>query len=414
MSIATIPKHVTLFDDDAADDGRNLKGVKSEVYKEPISAMNYAACRYRPVYNFWGVNGSASALRNRTDTVRVLWHNSSPGAPGLGARCLVVPSVDNTTTTRYVTFNVTAGFTTGNADTSVVAYTPKTTTSGEAYPNNCVPVDGLGEHESYSDDLIYENTIGVLDEDGPILHSGLMYERMNFNPRYIKPTVGDGTTPEHHQAMPTDWIGPGLPIVGSEQPDEEVGDIRSISQVRDFFRRTYKGKRLHFAWSGRGAETGGSTGIFTMDQGAAGNYRYIFDRTVGNGSGSIAPSATGPGINIPVRYTASGRSTSVRIYVAVYADMDGASGVGHLGIFNLNQAGVMNSLPVALTNGPTISGTGMQWYGAVGAVFDPDQSYFLANADTSLVYDHVLLCATRTSTSKPRIGGVVMFAYHAG
>src|SRR4029078_7308995 len=130
------------------------------------------------------------------------------------------------------------------------AHTPRSKTAGEGYPADAVTLDALGAHESYYDDVKYETTVGTIAEEGPSLYSVIIYEKLNLEPRYINPITGDGTTPEKHQAMPTDWIGPGMPIVGAENLDEEVGDIRSLSQLREFFRRVYKNKRIHFGWSG--------------------------------------------------------------------------------------------------------------------------------------------------------------------
>jgi hypothetical protein len=401
-----VPKRLTLFDDGTGDDARSLMPARATTVKDMAEALNHVACRPRPIYSFWG-----DANTVNSSVIGVLWPNLSPACPGLGSRLIVVPTFTaSPVSTQSLAWGIDAGVSDGNADSTGNAAFPvmndQVTGSGTSYPKSSVEFGVFPNHESYQDNKLYRVGIDSATLSGPKVKSGLIFEKRNLDPKIRHFKDGDGVlTGTHMQALPTDCYSPGSPIIG---PTFGLNDFRSLEKMREFFRSVYKSKRLVFGWSA--VNPGGFYVAFSVSSAA---YRYIFDQSVG--VSGVAPSTTGPGISVPLQYSASGLRTTQRIYVAVYAAMSAGGGdEGGLAVYNRANDGSMAG-PTALTNGPTITGTSFAWYPGAGDFDEDTAPYFQGNALLNFSCDRVLLCAKRTSgsTAHVRIGAVMMWAYHA-
>lgn len=376
-------KSFSFFDDTRAAEARNLQAAKASTAADEVGALDAISTRYRPLFNFWG--GSIAVGGWTTPLIRQSWANISPGSPGLSMSFGCIPSHHQTASGQGVATTV-AGADAGTHGSFDVQWSELTA----LYPTE-VFAPASARPDFTRDGSVKEIAIGSNTANGPQIRSGLIFERLNDAPT----TAAPSTT----QTVPTDWIAPAAPIIGQRTSGS---NLRSTRGMRDFFRDVYKARRLCFGWSG--ALTGGASGFITFGGTTA---RYIFDQTVG--TGATAPSPTGPAITVPLRYSAAGRATTVRLYLRVYAAMTGG-GTGTFAYFNRSGAGM--SAETAMTNPITVSGSTPAWYGcASGTTFsEANDCHFDGNA--ALSYDRIMLCGKSAGGGTLTVGAFTIHAFH--
>ena len=229
-----------------------------------------------------------------------------------------------------------------------------------------------------------EFAIGPVDTASPDMLMGCVYEDAAF--------AADPTLTVLDQGFTV-----GNPIVASKS-----GGRSTMNVMRDRFTHVWRNRRPHVGYSVRFPDSGGY--VLTT----AGQYRYIFDGTIGDGG--VAPSATGKGMTLPLKYSAAGRRTQVRVYVWVYARLTAGTGTGSIAVANKGASGTMGTM-AALTNGSAISGTSFAWWPHMGS-FDPaTNAYF--NGYAGAPFDRVLLGGKTTGTADLEISAFVMVPYHS-
>ena len=382
-----VPTTISLYDDACRADGRNGGPAVGSIFKGYVDGLNAIACRYRPVLSFWGGSDWGNSFSEASGGYNFNWLNVNPGVTRLVGHFLTCPN--NGVPSNPQTVDMVVNITVGTAYSPPV---PEDDNHPTKYPRDAVEVASIKFPATATQRPVVLQLASHFT-NGPQLRSGLVYEDQNINPGSI-------------QAIPSDYITTGAAITGKAASNS---DIRATKGIRDFFRSVHAGHRLAFGWAGQ-------HGVSPNDGDCKLNfaptaYRYLFSQTIGDGG--TAPTATGRGITVPLRYSAAGIRTRVRVYVSVLAAMaTGAGGVGSLAVYNLDDSGAMPGAAVPLVNGPSITGTTWAWYGW-STPFNPGaDAYFLGNAVRP--YDRVVLCGKSTSgTDYLRIGAFSMAAYHS-
>ncbi len=179
---------------------------------------------------------------------------------------------------------------------------------------------------------------------------------------------------------------------------------RSTNEVLvDRFQHVWTNRRPQIGWS---CQSPNYCNFNTSSQ----QFRYWADQTVGDGG--TAPSATGPGDTLPVRYAGSGLRATVRVYVWVYARMSGNTNNGTLAIANKDSGGTMQPF-VQIGSSGMITTNVWTWYPVTGGAFDPASTPYF-ESPTGVAFDRVLLGAKSTgATDTVQIADWVMFVYHS-
>jgi hypothetical protein len=227
---------------------------------------------------------------------------------------------------------------------------------------------------------------------GPRPASGLFLERRVVDKKDIAgvlhPVVGS-------ESLPLDPLAMGSEVLG-----EATDPNRDLRAIRAQIRRLAIEKSMHFGWNvcRNGA---GAFGMNVTVVASAGQARYIFNPTIGEGG--IAQTVNGPGMEIPVRYCGFGRETQVRAYLYFYAWMTAGTGTGSFWIANRNDSGGMTGFS-PVNSGPTVSGTTPQWYPGLGA-FDPlTAPNFYLNANPAYDADNVVLGGMKSGSADLMVG----------
>ncbi len=381
-------KDIALFDDARRTRGRNGKSARADLFKEYVEALNAIGVRYRPIYtmvggsdliNTWGTNNVLNATHLAV----------SPGCSGLRASFLVLPSYGQQSNPQQL--RMTVGAEAADSGEPVALWDD---TRPSRYPLNCHEATRMDFPSSFTQ---APNNIVVGNEgtNSPQIRSGLVFEKWNLSPDPMT------AVPE---ALPTDTIAAGQTILGQSASDAE---LRSMKGYRDQLRRIYAGRRLVAQWSAVcGADGTADDGAIRMTVAPA-SYRYLFDQTLG--VGGVAPTRTKRGMTLPLKSTAPGIRTRIRIYFRVLAAMESGSG-GEFAVYNLGDSGDTLVGPTAMTNPISVTGSTYQWYG-MSATFNPNtDTYFQGN--TVRDYDRVVPCARATS-GVVKIRAFGLFAYHS-
>lgn len=400
-STTSVPSTVTLFDDERRADGLNGQPAAAQPIKECVDALNAIAGRARPIFNSWG-GGPQSAGANG-GVASTWWMEMSPAAPGIRGAALVVPSIAQPLSGQGVTFS---------HGTPSLTSVGKTDAAVAAYPGSCQTMP-LGYWHRTNKALLTsaEVSVGNATANGPRIESGIFYEPAAPRPpEQLLVDTGSDNRIFRRTHVPTDWIAQGSPILGTAgtvtSGNLTYSDGRAFASLALFFRDVFKGRRLAFGWS---CSLPGTNYLGISGSANGDNYRYIFDQRIGQGA--TAPSAAGPGICIPLKYTASGRRTSVRIYCAMRAYVTG--GTGSVAVYTQNADGTF-----AGPTGPVLSVTSTvsSWHipgSLVGSdyIFNPAAQYF--TVDTQRSFNKILLCAKVSAGQTLKITGLSLAAYHS-
>ncbi len=391
-----------LFDDAARVGATNEKPANANLMRTLVATLNEFARRQRPLFNWMGGSATNTSDAAAEPSVRHMYITGETGAPDIAARMLLIP-VANAAAVPKTGLTVAHSYA-GSSSSFKVSQSRNVLENINENPALWYP-QFLTAAESfhfgdYTGDTARELTFasGSTGVFGPQLRAGMVYEPQ-IETRNISgvPHPIEGT-----EVLSTTHLATGSEIIGAEVNDRDMGAIR------DFMNRVWRDKRIHFGFNVCRNGTG-TLGIVFANQ-----YRYIMDTSIG--TGGAAPSTTGPGIAIPLRYSAQGARTTVRIYVRVYARMSGGTDTGSLGFVTRNNSGGMTTA-AALTNAPTISGTTWQWYPATTSDFNPaTDPYFDGNAGALTgtataggTADKVLLMArSNGATDTLLIGGWTM------
>ncbi|MCM3878491.1 MAG: hypothetical protein ND807_00135 [Vicinamibacterales bacterium] len=388
----------TLFDDAARGPASNEKPALAQVAKRLWAAANDFNARPRPVASWVGGN-SNYAEDNATPQVRRLWYPASVGAPALGGVALVVPIADAAAVPLTgLTLNQ------ADADQTVSTLVPQSPGRREDvndnanlwYPKYATSTPLMAKQVSdYSlpvtarEIKIQAGELGVTS--GPQVRAGVIYERQietkNDSAGVAHPVVGV-------EAMPLDHVSQGSEIIGAGL------NGRSLADLRTFINRLTLEKGIQFSFN--------FCKIPSVALGVSIGNNYCYFHNGAYGAVGTPPSVTGPGIDVPLRYTSRGRLQTVRVYVRVLAAMSGTTDTGSLAVYNRDNSGGMTG-PTTLTHPETITGTTFAWYpsGNFNAATDP---YFLGNANPAYLTDHILPCGrSNGSTNQIIIAAYTMF-----
>jgi hypothetical protein len=366
--------------------GRNGQPASGRVLRDAIQALDAIATRPRPLFTWQGgatdVNTSQSV-----PSIRHRWLDASPGRCGVAAVVYKLPTLGTPVTGQGATLGITGAY----ANTTQAAEPAR-----NANPFN-VPLFPFNAKETSP--LVFTVPTGsatrprglVISSDtanGPQIRAGMIFERNN-----VLPGTSPATNPQY---LTDDWQQAGQQITGR---DTANSDLRSLRSYRNYLRAAYKGRRLHFGWSAGNPDGGGV--LSRVSQIATSTYSYILDPTV------TSPTVNGPGICVPLRYSASGIGTRIRLYVSVYAAVTG--GTGTFGYYNLNDFGAIQG-PTALNNSPSVTSGTFAWYGISDPFAESTDAYMFGNA--TLAFDKIILCG-RCTGGTLKVGAFAIHSYHS-
>ena len=382
---------LTMYDDAVRALCRNGQGATGRTMKDLLDGVISNGWRPRPVFNMWGGTNKINA----TGFIRQNWLNVNPASPGVQARFLGMSSTGALDSAQGLALSVGSVYSAVSADPPAI----RDATNPLRYPTNSRP--GTPQVVSINEIITavdtkgkpYEILAGSNTANGPQLRSMCLYEWGDIVPV----ATSDPLAPRFPYDDAEDH---GMDIIGTEAGDTK---LRGIRAVRDYFRKLYKARRVHFGWSGIN-DTAPYDGYLAF---TSSNYKYIFDTTFGQGG--TAPAVTSPAITIPLFKAASGLNTRVRVYVSIYARQVGG-GQGDLGVYIRNDDGVNMVGPTALTHSPIVTSSTWAWYGFSTPFNESNDSYFLANA--TLPYERMVLCA-RSSVGEFDIGAFTVASYHS-
>lgn len=361
------------FDDGILINCKNGAPARGPVMQVLADTVTARQSHGRPFFHFWGGRDNVGSQPNSA-LLHVLRLNTLEGGCKSPRGIVhVLPTGSGVSSTAGIycldgTLNAYAygGVTSSNPEQVVqIGIAPDTTA------DTSVPTGEADEHTLGSDSLY--------------LASGCLFEdSVPFaDPTYVVSRYG---------------FAPGSDIIASQ-----TGSISTTHKLVDRFTHVWQNRRPQIGWACADVEY---TEFTTSSQA----FRYIFDQTIG--TGGTAPSNTGPGLTLPVRYAGAGLRETIRVYVWVRAAMSGATDHGEIAIANKNTSGVMSSF-IQIGGAGMISGTTPTWYPATGSTFNPATAPYF-ESPTNQAFDRVLLGARSTgATNKVRISGFMMAVYHS-
>lgn len=405
-----------LRDDSAQVAGKNGQPALAGAIGSAVKIANTFSLRARSIFNWWGGNSNTSETA-AAPQVTTRYLSRSAGHPHVYAQPLIVPIPDAPAVPPAT--GLKANYSAPGQDTTsfhpLVRNTKENINEPPStwYPDFChiEPIYRILE-KSYAPGVATALPLTIRaggptpDIFGPQLRSGMIIEgEMTGLPN---PAIGKSV-------ISVDGLTAGNDIIGSGGAGTIGTTGRDLAGIRDFINALAREKRITFGWClAPGAGFLGASGIVIT----ATTPRYILNTNVGPGGGAgvIAPTILGPGIPIPLRYTGHGRHTTVRIYVSVLARMTGG-GTGTLSYYNRDASttGVGGLVgPTALVNGPTISGTTLQWYPSGTSWVADTWPYLLGNAIPERETDRIILCGQSSGASGLEIVAFTMTVLDMG
>lgn len=393
-----------LRDDSAQTPGKNGKPALAGAIGSSIKVANQFSLRARPLFNWWGGNSDSSETA-AAPQIMSRYLSRSLGHPDVYAFPLIVPVPDTVTPIAPTTPLIVDYRATGLPATQSTVPLAKNTKENineppsTWYPDFCQMASPWRVNfKDYSPGVATATPMTVRtggptsDIIGPQLRSGMIIEAEML---WGTPVIGK-------EVLATDGFTSGNDIIGGGGAGHYFNTTnRDLQGVRDFINSLYREKRIHFGWCmSPGTGTSGASGVLISST----NPTYILNTQYGSGGGlHIAPTITGPSIAIPLQFAAHGRNTTVRLYVSVYARMTGG-GSGTLSYYGRDTSTFgLGALvgPTALTNGPTITGTTLQWWPS-GTTWNPATwPYFPGSAIRAS--DRILLCGQSSGASSLEI-----------
>ena len=369
----SIPRNLSDFPDQALRLGQNGAAAPGNVQAAIAKQIQYRQHQGRTLFHWWGGwdEKGINVQTNGVTVFRFARHNALVGG-GRQMRAdvqCVAPALN--TTTQGIVFDGFLNFTSQNASTATypiglnvrVGCQPGAATDGAITGN------------------VEEQTIGF-NAIRPV--AGCIYEDQ-INQINISDTVVDTA------------LAPGRDILATQ-----AGAYGTLSVMASVMNLVQQNRRTQISWSC-------PDDSYLEFSASTQSWRYAFDQTIGDGG--IAPANTGPAFTLPNQFCGYGLSTGVRVYVYVYAAMSGATDSGSIGIANKTLDGSSFVSFRALTNPPTIGGTGYAWYPSLGAgIVASTDAYFLSTAVAA--FDRVLIGAkSGGATDKVRIKAWTMIVY---
>ena len=389
----------TPFDDSVAELGRNGKPALAELIRMYTNALNSINHAGRPIFHWWGGGPHNASLD--PGMFQTLWQGYFKADRYLRGRALILEPDQARDATQGIRVEVGAPLiaTPGTEYDYPREYELSAAASTSVDPTNLKEVP-FGADIELASFVPRELLIGTRADStpaaAPALASGVLY-----CPRQI---IGD---PSNTYS----WIPPNLAVAGHDIPYVgATGDTKTLAQLQSMLFHAWMVNRPHFAWSALNLGSDINYVDFSNTGGDIDSYRYIFDRTIG--TGGTAPSATGPGITLPLYKAAAGIRTTIRVYVYVYARRSGGANTGSIAVANKANSFAMT----ALTNPETINSTTWQWWPDIsaqppGAV--SSAPYF--DADCSEAFDRVVLSGKMSGDDggKLQVAGFVLIPHHA-
>jgi hypothetical protein len=376
------------FIDDAArtDHCRNGQPAHGQTMESMATFLNQIAYAGRPLFNWWGSDWPGGA--SPQDVIRQVVMRQQGAVQQRTAVHALRP-----------TGALAAGQGLFSGIDGVVA--PAGTDVDEGYaslPSAAYPADVVmrkivGEQEL--DERFAQVRAGNITANGPQLRSGVYGE--------AGVQTADDTFATSAIAGTGRYVAQGKVVA----VDSSVSSIETVTRFRDRFNEVWMRRRPQIGWNIQAAGAG-ATSIQTLST----DWRYIFDNSIGDGG--VAPSATGPGITLPLKYAGSGLRTQVRVIVCVYARMSGTTDTGTVGIANKNASGTMGAF-AALTNPVTITGNTFAWYPTIPSNTAPESMpYFNGYCGPASEFDRVLIgFKTSGATDSVDIGGFSLIVCHS-
>ncbi len=324
----------------------------------------------RPYFHFWGGHVTADDQPNSTAlfTIRHKRFNGGGKSPRGTMHALAGAGLTSTTAGIYAY---------GELNNLSAA------SSTQYYPDEAFQVHVQPDIATDDPVLSASPEQITLGSDSIILTAGCLYER----------TV---TAARPEDCVLRNGFAPGADIL-ADQTNNYSTDYWMVAT----FTSLWQNRRPEIGWSAIG-------GTYCDFSTSSQQFRYWGDQSIG--TTGTAPSNTGPGDTLPVLYAGAGRRTTIRVYVAVYAAMSGATNQGTLAIANRDTSGTMGPF-VQIGSSGMITGSGFQWYPS--GTFDPSTAPYF-ESPTNQAYDRVLLGAkSNGATDTVRIAAWKMFVYHS-
>ncbi|SRR6266478_341162 len=405
-----------LFDDTLRTQGRNGAPALASLIKRETDALNRLAFSGKPYFNFFtgGVSTTSGHVLLPSDpnygpAFRQVYCGRNFGNVAEGAQIhWASPPLNQ---------QANQGWGVKYFDTTFANYLNYTTMPQIPYPTNIQTdtiISARGFVAPNAEMQFFSGPENGAFSNGPILYAGMVYQQ----PQDLIDQTSTGAYIDS-----TGTVAGKSPYVGTQRLHQggEVVAITATADSSDTLQKmrvnyvdTLTYRRGQVGWSAIGPGTGTGYVAFTTSKS---NFRYIFDQSYGSGGTSFAASL--PAITLPLRYSAAGLYTQVRIYVFVYAAMNGATDTGTIGVANRDSAGSMSSSATAITNAPTISGATFKWYPDVASSSTASLNftsapYFLGYAGAGAAYDRIALCAkSNGTTDSVRIGAFTLIAFGA-
>lgn len=364
------------MDDAMRTAGRNGKPALAEQFQRFATSLNSIGHAGRPIFHWWG--GGPHNADIAVGMYQTLWSHYFLGGRYLRGRALVLEPNNTRDATQGIRVEV--GQPLISSPGTEYDYPIEYDLAGADTPVD--PTDliehGFGGDMEPASNVLNELLIGsrgdTTPSNAPGLISGCMYEPQQL--------VGDPSS--SYTYVPPDLAKAGHDIVAVATS----GDLKTVDRVRAMLRHNFLYNRPHVSWSALNPGIGAAgTNWIAMDTASAA-FRYIFDQTIGD-SGT-APSATTPGITVPLYKSSAGLRGYMVIHLYVYAALSAASAqTGRIGV-----ATKYNSFTFTeINNGPLINSTTWQWWPAATVVPGDvaTSPYFLG--DSSVAFERVLIGA---------------------
>lgn len=386
-----IDPHFFPLDDEQATAGKNGKPAVASQMQGAITTLNRINYSGRTLFSWWGGQQTTSGSNNCLRTVYN--HHHQAANSNLGGESQHDFRWDVLATQYTATAVAGQGLSLEiDGTNSTFPTAPGSAPSSRVEPTH-LDVYKLAAHvhENYVTAFgKFDLSFGAYTSNAPRMVAGCAYEPA----RNVVPALTASTS----AWVPQDFVAPDNGIVATG-----IGaSLAHNNRYRLMLLHAWNRKRPTWGWS----LVKPDSFYVAFDDYTTTQYRYIFDQTIGDTG--TAPSVTGPGITIPLRYAASGLNTTIKCAVYVYAKMSGATDTGSMAISHKAAGGASMTAFSTGTNPATISGTTAQWYPSLSGT--PNTHDLRAD----LAFDRVVLAAkSNGATDHVRISAIAIFPLHS-
>jgi len=372
-------------DDAALEPGKNGKPALAAQIQRIVTGLNRQSYSGRTLYTWWGGDDTT----NSHNVLRTVY-NHHHQVNSIACHLIGLDNDNTATTSQRASLEID----TVSSSATDIPWSPGTSSPASTEPADltiagmrCDDVTGLFAPSTLKCDM----SMGSMTANGPIMTAGVIYE-----PAQTEIDPGTASTAAW---VPQDFARPDGGIVATA-PGTGLADL---DRLRLMLLHTWNRKRPTFAWSI--AKPGTNYVQFSTAPTA---YRYIWDQTIGDTG--TAPTITGPGLTVPLRYAGSGVNTTIKCALYVYAAMSDAIGTGYIAVSHKAAGGASMTAFDRGTNPISVTGTSFAWYATMASATPNFHAL-----RTDLAYDRVVIGAKRGAgaSGEVRIGAYALFPMHS-